>query len=79
MVKNAGDCCPTAQCSNGYFLTSSPNLGSIGNGGQLSVSNPPNGMVQVRPTLTTGTQLTPGTGGTGFQAPSLSMYNRFLQ
>ena len=41
----------------------------------MNISHPPTGMSQIRPTVTTGQALIPGTGGTGFQAPTLSMYH----
>ncbi|KAK3581064.1 hypothetical protein CHS0354_033850 [Potamilus streckersoni] len=69
--KKAGDCCPTIQCDTGYFFSSSNNIGTIGNGGMLNVSNPPSGMTYVYPTLPSGEKPRPGSGGTGFQAPSL--------
>lgn len=69
-VKKAGQCCPTVQCENGVLLTSTNNLGTIGSGGLISVLHPP--VPQAVPTLPSGGQPLPGTGGTGFMAPSLS-------
>ena len=68
-VKKAGDCCTTVQCGSGTFLSSTGNLGSIGNGGLINVGNG-----GVRPTIPTGGLAPPGTGGTIFQAPTLSKY-----
>ena len=68
-VKKAGDCCTTIQCSNGKFYSSTKNLGTIGNGGLINVGNS-----GIQPTIPTGGIAPPGTGGTNFQAPSLSKF-----
>jgi len=43
MVKKAGDCCETLECPTGYFYTSSTKPDTIGNGGSITVINPPTG------------------------------------
>lgn len=71
-VKKAGKCCSEVECENGVLLTSTNNLATIGSGGLINVLHPP--VPQAVPTLPTGGQPLPGTGGTGFMAPSLSVY-----
>lgn len=45
LEKKAGQCCPTVQCVNGYFLTSSLTPSTIGSGGAINVTNPAPGVV----------------------------------
>lgn len=43
VVRKAGECCPVAQCTNGYYFSSSTSPETIGNGGTIQVTNPPAG------------------------------------
>ncbi|XP_053376973.1 uncharacterized protein LOC123528762 [Mercenaria mercenaria] len=72
VVKKSGECCPVVQCQDGYFFSSSTNLGSLANGLALSVSNPPAGKTPVQPTLPSGEVLPLGAGSAGFTAPTIN-------
>jgi len=67
-VKKADDCCYSVECQagSGTFLSSTGNLASIGNGGLITETG------QATPTLPSGNAPEPGTGGTGYSAPTLS-------
>ncbi|KAL8559721.1 hypothetical protein ACOMHN_002254 [Nucella lapillus] len=57
VVRQTGACCPTLQCGSGTFISSTNNLYTIGNGGNVFT-----GQNYVPPTLTSGSTAPPGTG-----------------
>ncbi|XP_070202959.1 uncharacterized protein [Littorina saxatilis] len=65
-IKPAGACCQTLKCGSGTFISSSNNLNTVGNGGNIFT-----GANYVPPTLVTGGQAPPGTGDSTDHAPSI--------
>ncbi|OWF53570.1 Cartilage matrix protein [Mizuhopecten yessoensis] len=70
-TKHSTDCCTTVRCDSGNFIGSTTDPNSIGSGGLIHVLNPTGSQHVVSPTQPSGATVAPGTGGTGFIAPTL--------
>ncbi|XP_035824757.1 uncharacterized protein LOC101847325 [Aplysia californica] len=64
-----GQACDVITCPSGTFISSSNNLATLGNGGNIQ-KDPASGYVP--PTLPSGAAVPPGTGGSPDNAPKLS-------
>ncbi|KAL8616408.1 hypothetical protein ACOMHN_032262 [Nucella lapillus] len=63
VVHQEGTCCEKIECSKGTFYPSSTNVVSVGNGGGLVVHGANGGLMDLIPTLPSGSTLPPGTFG----------------